>query len=133
MAITSFTSKKLTSKNISYSIDSLTANTYATVISIQGSGFVNYLKFIFQVNSLSATFRITIDGVVFATGTTSTSTGVINHWTFNDATNPFQTGSLPTGYVFPYYKKSFLLEVRITTNYSNTGFLTGNTYYTIEE
>jgi hypothetical protein len=135
MAITSLTSRELTSKNTGFTITSLTANTYATIISIQGSGFANYLKFQFQVNSTALTFKLTIDGNVFATAQlSSTTAGATYFWTFNEGgSSPLQAGSQPNGFVFPHYKKSFLLEVSCTSSQSNASLLVGNTYYTIQE
>lgn len=122
--------KKLQAKKNSVAQGALTANTYATVLSVTGAGIFNYLIFV-PITNRSINFRISIDGTVVSTTVSTSTTGGSNYF-FNTDNNMITT-TLSNVVFFGglYFSKSLLIEIQSTTNASASDMQT-DVYYQLE-
>lgn len=104
--------KKMQAKKTSVTQGALTANTYATVLSVTGAGVFNYLRYTTS-NLRTINFRITIDSTVVSTGAATSVSGSTFYFFGQD--NASMSASLPVINADLFFKTSLLIEIQSTS------------------
>lgn len=122
--------KKLQAKKTSVTQGALTANTYATVLSVTGAGFFEYLRYT-TTSTRTVNFRITIDSTVVNTGTATSATASTFYFFSADGAS-LQTTISSAGYFGGLsFKNSLLVEIQSTSG-AIANDMTTDVYYQLE-